>query len=354
MILLLRRIHLWIALTLGAVFVLIGITGSLLVFQSELDRALNPELLRAEAPTGDEISASRALQSVATMTGEEEVVSFLSLPSGGRDVFRAYIGTPERTFDRLVTVDPGSGAIMGVRPVGEGFMRFVHVLHFRLHLGRSGQTFMGVMGLCLLFTVMTGGVLFLRQGHERRRDRIHHSLGVYAGLPLLVVVITGVLLALPQYTRPTVELFSPLSGLGLSHASKPGQDRRDIGLERALSLAQAHMPGGEVRSVGLPRDPEGIYRITLRESDATAWRAGSGHVVLDRYSGEPLARQHWSDASGGDRFMSWLRPLHGGSVLGLPGKVLVAGLGLVPLVMYVTGIRIWLRRRRKFPVNSAQ
>ena len=38
-------VHRWLGIILGVYFVMLGITGSLLVFAREIDRALNPELL---------------------------------------------------------------------------------------------------------------------------------------------------------------------------------------------------------------------------------------------------------------------------------------------------------------------
>ncbi|MEA5445686.1 PepSY-associated TM helix domain-containing protein [Gammaproteobacteria bacterium AB-CW1] len=342
---LIYRLHRWIALGLGALFVLIGLSGSLVVYQSELDRVLNPELLRGSG-AAEPVSAEQALGAVEAVAGDDEAVTFLSLPSASQDVFRVYIGTPERIFDRLATVDPASGELMGIRPVGEGLMRFIHVLHFQLHLGSQGQTVVGLLGLCLLFSLLTGTLIWHRRRHTGRpAQTIHHGLGLYAGLPLLLVAVSGILLALPQYTRPMVETVSPLSGLDLHHHSLVADNGRDIGLEQAMDLAQATMPDGDVRSIGLPRGPEGVYRITVREGEAAGWLPGSGHVVLDRYSGKMLAERHWSDASGGDRFMTALRAIHGGNFLGGWGKALVALIGMLPLLLYLTGIRLWLRRR---------
>jgi uncharacterized iron-regulated membrane protein len=39
-----RRVHLWLGLTLGALMVLAGVTGALLVFYVEIDRALHPSV----------------------------------------------------------------------------------------------------------------------------------------------------------------------------------------------------------------------------------------------------------------------------------------------------------------------
>ena len=44
----LRQVHLWMGLTLGGLFALLGVTGSALVFYPEIDGLLHPEV-RAEA-----------------------------------------------------------------------------------------------------------------------------------------------------------------------------------------------------------------------------------------------------------------------------------------------------------------
>ena len=48
--LLLRRLHLVLALLCGPALVAIGLSGSVLVWHDALDQWLNPQLLRASAP----------------------------------------------------------------------------------------------------------------------------------------------------------------------------------------------------------------------------------------------------------------------------------------------------------------
>ncbi len=47
--LLIRRVHLWLGLTIGLLFVLLGITGSALVFYTAIDAALHPVVQASEA-----------------------------------------------------------------------------------------------------------------------------------------------------------------------------------------------------------------------------------------------------------------------------------------------------------------
>lgn len=60
---------------------------------------------------------------------------------------------------------------------------------------------------------------------------------------------------------------------------------------------------------------------------------------------DPLA------AKGGDRFLSWMFPLHTGEASGTAGRVYISFIGLTPLMFMVTGlvVRLKLRRKNKKP-----
>src|SRR5687767_15455847 len=65
--------HRWLGIVIGVYFVIIGLTGSLLVFGREIDRALNPGLLTMERqggyrPLSEIVGAFRARYPDAPMT----------------------------------------------------------------------------------------------------------------------------------------------------------------------------------------------------------------------------------------------------------------------------------------------
>lgn len=49
---------------------------------------------------------------------------------------------------------------------------------------------------------------------------------------------------------------------------------------------------------------------------------------------------------GGNTVMAWLAALHMGHVFGMPYRIFVCALGLVIVMLSVTGIIIWIRERR--------
>ncbi|MFX7140616.1 PepSY-associated TM helix domain-containing protein, partial [Acinetobacter baumannii] len=69
---LLVKLHLYIGLWLGALFVLLGLTGTVLSWRHEIDAALNPELLVASAPVSLPLRADAVQQVVARLKADPQ------------------------------------------------------------------------------------------------------------------------------------------------------------------------------------------------------------------------------------------------------------------------------------------
>ena len=61
--------HRWAGLVLGLVLVVIGVTGSILSFQREIDAALNPGLYRASGPADPALGYAEILRRAEAATG---------------------------------------------------------------------------------------------------------------------------------------------------------------------------------------------------------------------------------------------------------------------------------------------
>ena len=353
------RLHLWLGLSAGAVFALLGVTGSVLVFDHELDALLHPSLFASGAE-------SRAIASSAAITAAEDVlpkghsVAWLSWPGDARDVFRAYGGPPDDRFGRLVTVDPASGEVLGARAGDGGVLRFIYDLHFQLQLGPGGQTVVGIVGVLMLCSLGSGlylwwprkrhwrtGLTVRRGARPQRRDfDLHRVTGIYGAALLLVMSGTGIFMALPDYTEPVVELFSPITPRVGTIASNGARDAADIHVDTAVEIARNHLPGARVTGVGIPHRGSGTYRVALSEPTHPRASAGRSYVRVDRHTGEVRAARTWAGMTAADRFLDWQLPLHNGEVFGVIGRLVVFVTGLLPSGLLITGFLIWRHKRR--------
>ena len=163
------KVHLYIGLFAGAIFVLIGLAGSLSVFGPEIDSALNPALkkiLNHSLPAAyrplDEIAS--AAKAVIPRQGKPYAFVFPGQPDEAFAVtYRLPAQVPGQSEWHLVYVNPYTAGVLGQRlmfdtgkPWRGSLVSFFVRFHYTLALGEAGKTFIGIVALFLLFSVLTG------------------------------------------------------------------------------------------------------------------------------------------------------------------------------------------------------
>ena len=105
-----RRIHLWLALSLGLLVVLLGLSSSILVYRGGLDRTLNPGLWTGPAP--DKAPALDTVLATARTEGPDGRIAFVRLPDGPTCAYEVWIATDAgRT---RVYVAPNGQRVLGI------------------------------------------------------------------------------------------------------------------------------------------------------------------------------------------------------------------------------------------------
>jgi len=121
---------------------------------------------------------------------------------------------------------------------------------------------------------------------------------------------------------------------------------RRIDVSRATAIAQYVFPDAEFKRVKLPSQPKDSFEVRLRQPGEVRKSSGNSRVWIDQFSGEVLSVRDWNQRSAADAFFAWQFPLHNGEAFGLVGRWIVFVSGLMPAVLYVTGLLVWWRRRR--------
>jgi uncharacterized iron-regulated membrane protein len=70
-------------------------------------------------------------------------------------------------------------------------------------------------------------------------------------------------------------------------------------------------------------------------------------VWIDAYDGRVLAIQDARARHAGNALLAWLHPLHNGEAFGLIGQWLTVAAGLLPLLLFVTGLMRWRHKARR-------
>lgn len=356
--------HRWIGLTVGLLFVLVGLTGSVLVFDHAIDEWLHPELLLTRG-SGErvplaEVTGRAEAAYAAAHPGEAAKAEAVGSPRVENGVWVTWFqgGTEAAPVWTMVFVDPYSGAVTGQRVWGEDPVGTIYRLHYTLLGGAWGTAAVGVAGIVLMVSVVSGVWLWwplwkrgwraafaVRRGRRFQYD-LHKAVGIVISPVLLVVAFTGIYMIFPGLIRPVVTLFSeetkPIEGL----KSGKGDGEKSLSAEEAIATALRRFPEAKFDHLHPPKTADGAFEVGLRQPGEVQRSFGATQVWVDRHTGEVLAVRDPKRLTAADTFFAWQFPLHNGEAFGLPGRLVVFASGFAPAVLYVTGFVVWWRRRR--------
>lgn len=357
----LRLWHRWFGILAGLWLALLALTGSAIAFYDEIDTALNPDLRRVAAAAGpraalDEVSRNAALAvpgfTLSNLTlAQEPGESHWLL--GRRQVGGDMMGVQ-------VFADPYSGSILGWRDSERISLDRKHVpdllygLHTELLAGETGAWIAGLVALAwLLDHALAVPLAFPRARHWRSAFTLagprnslrrlfdwHRAKGVWLWIATLVLAVTSVTLIFPVGSRELVGQLSPVGGRLHESMAEVAPPSAPVGLDRAVGLMEAEglriysvrpFPRANVYAVRSyhPRDPDDQGRMW------TYVRMTDGRVVGER---------HDMGESAADLFFGWQYPLHSGRFAGLPGRILIALLGIMTAWLCYSGMKLFLLR----------
>lgn len=367
----LLKIHLYIALWLGALLVLAGLTGSLLVYKHALDKWLNPELLQVRVLDSGAKPFLSLIEAANLVSPIKDPPSHLYLPRHEDDamVVRYQIKHPDPAHKGHnhhfyeVMVNPYTGVVLGHRDRDDALMTIILQLHYKLLAGDTGKLVMGITALLTLILTLTGIYLWwpkltkLKQAFVIKRNAsshrfnfdLHKTTGIYTALVMFVVALSGVYFNLPQVFKPVIGFFSPLTEIPRDVKSVPPADSELLAAitpEEAAQVAVNNFPAGiEAQRIFLPADATGVYMITARQPTEYGSN-GKTLIWIDQYSGNILNIRDPHKLGAGDAFLNLQLPLHNGEILGDAGQIAVLIVGFSPLLLFITGVIVWLKKRR--------
>ena len=375
---LITKLHLYVGLWFGALFVLLGLTGSAIAWMPELDAWLNPTLLQASTPAPGQVFqvTPRSVQTVVERLTADPAYgkpTQINPPSDARDVYVASYRQPgkpspfSQAIVRQVMLDPYTLQVKGERDWGRFgltrplLMSGMFHLHRYLLSGDVGKTITGISGVMLLLMAISGIYLWwprlqwtairraLTVSHggswPRFNYTFHKAAGFFAAPVLAVIAFSGIYFNLPQLVVPLVGLVSSVPATEkLKNAAQEGA-QLDAG--EAMAAAQQLYPQARVSRIVLPAKHDQPYDIRVRQPDEIAHGDGATRLTLDARSGLPLRIRDPLTAPYGERFLGWQFPLHSGQAFGVAGRSFITVFGLMPLLFMLTGTLVWWKRRRK-------
>ncbi|HEV7819936.1 MAG TPA: PepSY-associated TM helix domain-containing protein [Burkholderiales bacterium] len=353
------QVHLWLGLTLGVLGMLIGISGSILVFDHDIDAVFNPQRYAVSGPQVT-LRYSDYLTNAAQSLESKAKPTFLRMPEEpGMPVVVIARARGEGGGNVRMYMDPPTGRVLDTVP-GGGFFGWLHSFHENLTLREYyGRETVGAVGIAMLLSSLSGLYLWwpargrwrealgFRRGLATTRN-LHYVGGFYGFIVLAMLSFTGIFIAYTDAGRAAVAAFTAISPPARNiQAPAAPEGAKALKPDAAVDIAKALYPAETVWSVGLPNGARGAYRVNLSEPGVPEMQPARGAVVfIDPYSGNVLRRIDASTRTAGDNFLASQRNLHSGERLGIIGRIIICLAGLLPLLFVITGTVMWLKQRR--------
>ena len=364
------QIHLYSGLIAGLYALLIGVTGSALVFAPQMRDWLDRDLTRV-AGSGPHISIDQALVAVRAAHPGFKAMS-IRMPVDPQDTFRI---SASHMGGHQYFVNPFNASIVGEGDTKQDLLAWLQQLHFNLLGGTTGRVVNGVGALMLLLLSGTGliiwwpGKALLKRAvsvkWKARWPRVnydlHSAVGFFTLAFTVILSVTGAYYAWPKESQKLVGWFSPLRQKAAPPKLRKHAEGQDLPLGQLMEIARHAVPGAWVSIVMLSHGPGDPVKITHMDGGPREYQ-NSNYVYLDPRNGRIVRVDDVRTRSAGDAVMAWIGPLHFGTFGGgTTVYILWLLLGLSPALLGVSVILMWwnrvavkkLKKWRAGPVREA-
>lgn len=349
------KAHLWVGLTIALPLILVAVSGSVLVFEDALDRALNPALSYV-TPGARPLPLDELVSRVRTAYPDAQLGS-LTLPEQPNLALEISANTtPPGPF--TIAINQYTGQILGTRSAAEresGLARRIHLLHTRLFAGQVGEWVVGLITALTLFMAVAGLVLWwprkivtvmVSASGRRINFDLHNVFGFYASAVFLFIALTGMMISFEAWTDPLFLRLNDAPVPPLARESTVVAGAAPIGVEALAGAARAALPGAFLKVIGIPNGGTGVIVAAMKyPEDRTP--AGRSRVALDQYSGQALTVINTRTAPAGTRLINLKRSAHTGDIFGAATRALYFVTCLMLAGQVVTGFFIWWKRPSK-------
>jgi uncharacterized iron-regulated membrane protein len=348
----LKTIHTWTGIASGLFLSVVALTGSLITFRSEFERATLPQNIVAGSAQQRVTLNEVALQIVKERPDSH--IRRVRIPHAPSDPYIFQVESDDKPTERIVS-DSTSGQLLGT--LQPGWIDWMIDLHRNFLSGRTGRKIVGVTGIVLFLLSATGLLMWLSGARNwrswvsvRRRGsplrfhyELHRASGLWAYAFLAVVSFTGIERAYPDTMRSVVRF---VTGTPVTVPAPKGIDANSsLPLDEYLRIGRLAMQDGIPVELRLPAPGKGLVDLRLYRAGDIA--PSGNHVYINLASGAVVQVDRIVDRPFGARFIAALAPIHYGQFGGIPIKIAWFLLGLSPTLLFVTGLIYWWRPAKR-------
>jgi uncharacterized iron-regulated membrane protein len=350
------KVHRWIGLGLLVVFAVFAITGCALVWPVAFEKLMHPARFGSSTAAQPVPLASALLNAQAALGASDTVAAARFVDGDSTLLFVGQIagppnfglGPPRR---HRAYVDRGSGTVLTTWDGRADAVWWMRALHGHLLIRSYGREIVAGAGLFLLASGVSGLWLWW-PGRKRvaaalkwRKQasvsmNLHRQTGAAIVIVLLVETFTGIYVAVPGVFA---KLIDPQASSEHGPEGPPASPTRKEILTSIDTVARSALaaapPAARLESIFLPTERSSMWVVNVATND------GAMTVLVDDGTRAATVRPAAAPTAA-ERVERVMIDTHFGR-LGTVWSIIVFLSGVILTLLAITGLTLWLERRRR-------
>lgn len=351
--------HKWSSIICTVFMLMLCITGLPLIFHHEIDHLLHDEVQAEQVAEGAPLASLDLVVKNSLTKDPGMVPHFLIWDPDDANAMMISIGKSleaNPSDNRIVRVAAHTAQYLDAPDVTGRFTYIMLKLHTDMYAGLPGKLFLGLMGILFCVAIISGIVVYAPSMRKLkfgtyRRDRlrvvrwldIHNLTGIVLVMWMLVVGFTGVINTWAELVIKIWQ-FGQLAEMTAQYKDKPlpaYPSSIDAAVQVAIK-AEPRMKPAFVAFPGTIFSSKSHYAVFMK-----------GNTPLTAKLLKPALIDAETGVLTDSRDLPWYvstllisQPLHFGDYGGMPLKIIWAILDIITIVVLITGLYLWLRRRQ--------
>lgn len=322
------------------------------VWQPEITAALNPKLLQVDSINN--ISEETLLKTtLALYESQKDTVAKIFLPYREQQTIFIVYNNGESLY-----YHPKNGMVLGKKSASISFFEDLLNIHRTLGIPKVGKYIVGGSAILFFFFLLTSGLflwwkkykLNFKKGikikWQRNRKRfnydVHKTLGILFFLPLLIMAFSGGYFTYNTYYK---EGFKLADGYTVNNKSEKKMEvGTTLDIQRLLENPDKKY---SLRAIYFPKDPNETYQFRyikdlfivpgLRKTKELKLNQNGRVINATSFDSDPIS----------EKIAAQMYPIHIGEIAGVLSRILVFISGIVPIILFSTGLRYYYFRKQR-------
>ena len=341
------KIHSYTGLITGLAMLLIGISGSILVFSRDLDRIIYRDIQEVEA-VGTRLSLDSGYAIMQAKFPQMNYITYDGLPQDANSAFQFFLMKDGVHFKAFL--NPYTGEIPHHGKRYDYWMDWLLLFHYTFTVPVWGEFAAAILSLTLILSIITGTIVYRKyvlkvllfrvslkfKNWRTTSSGLHRIVGVWSLLFHVLIAITAFWMLRHTFTKSHFEEKS------LTVVNAPAIN---FSIDHALVQIRERYPKFHAQFLTLPETDE-MPAYFYGHSNGVSFFFANYYDEI-QYDGKSFTAKLLDQKTFSEKFESMMYPVHAGHYGSMLVKVIYCVGGLTPALLSITGFFLWWRRKKQ-------